>query len=47
MTHPVVDSSAIVANYRQGLLEIEIPKKDEAKPKQIQINVGAKEEIHA
>jgi HSP20 family protein len=35
-----VDASKIVANYRNGVLEIEIPKKEEAKPKQIQINVG-------
>jgi HSP20 family protein len=35
-----VDASAIVANYRNGVLEIEIPKKEEAKPKQIQINIG-------
>jgi HSP20 family molecular chaperone IbpA len=33
--------TAIVANYRDGILEIEIPKLEEAKPKQIQINVGA------
>jgi HSP20 family protein len=38
-----VDTTAIMANYRNGVLEIEIPKKDEAKPKQIQINVGGKE----
>jgi HSP20 family protein len=36
-----VDPSAIAANYRDGILEIEIPKLEEAKPKQIQINVGA------
>jgi HSP20 family molecular chaperone IbpA len=35
--------SKIVANYRNGVLEIEIPKKEEAKPKQIQINVGQKQ----
>ncbi len=35
-----VDASQIVASYRNGVLEIEIPKKEEAKPKQIQINVG-------
>ena len=34
-----VDPNQIVANYRDGVLEIEIPKKEEAKPKQIQINV--------
>jgi len=36
-----VDSGAIAANYRDGILEIEIPKLEEAKPKQIQISVGA------
>jgi len=36
-----VDPNAIAANYRDGILEIEIPKLEEAKPKQIQINVGA------
>lgn len=36
-----VDVSAIVANYNNGVLEIEIPKKEEAKPKQIEINVGS------
>src|ERR1051325_7826965 len=36
-----VDANAIAANYRDGILEIEIPKLEEAKPKQIQINVGA------
>lgn len=38
-----VDANAITANYKNGVLEIEIPKKEEAKPKQIQINVGGKE----
>jgi HSP20 family protein len=38
-----VDAGAITANYRNGVLEIEIPKKEEAKPKQIAINVGNKE----
>lgn len=33
-----VDASAIAANYRNGILEIEIPKKEDAKPRQIQIN---------
>lgn len=35
-----VDAAAIAANYRDGILEIEIPKLEESKPKQIQINVG-------
>lgn len=38
-----VDAGQIVANYRNGVLEIEIPKKEEAKPKQIAINVGGKQ----
>jgi HSP20 family protein len=41
-----VDASKIAANYRNGVLEIEIPKKEEAKPKQIQINVGPQKQIH-
>lgn len=40
-----VDVSHIVANYRNGILEIEIPKKEESKPKQIQINVGAQKQL--
>lgn len=38
-----VDANAISASYRNGVLEIEIPKREEAKPKQIQINVGSKQ----
>jgi HSP20 family protein len=38
-----VDANLITANYRNGILEIEIPKKEEAKPKQIQINVAQKQ----
>jgi HSP20 family protein len=38
-----IDANAIVASYRNGVLEIEIPKKDEAKPKQIQINAQAQQ----
>jgi HSP20 family protein len=36
-----VDASQIVANYRNGVLEVEIPKKEESRPKQININVNA------
>ena len=36
-----VDASQIVANYRNGVLEIEVPKKEESRPKQISINVNA------
>jgi HSP20 family protein len=38
-----VDPNAIKATYVNGILEIEIPKKEEAKPKQIAINVGTKQ----
>ncbi len=42
-----VDVANIAANYRNGVLEIEIPKKEEARPKQIQINVNAAKTIEA
>ena len=35
-----IEATKIAANYVNGILEIEIPKLEEAKPKQIQINVG-------
>lgn len=38
-----IDANAISAQYRDGILEIEIPKLEDAKPKQIQINVGGKQ----
>ena len=38
-----VDPNQIVASYRNGILEIEIPKKEESRPKQIRINVNAKQ----
>ena len=40
-----VDAGAITASYRSGVLEIEIPKKEEAKPRQIEINVGAEKQL--
>ena len=40
-----VDASKIAANYRNGVLEIEIPKKEESKPKQIQINLGSQKQV--
>jgi HSP20 family protein len=36
-----VDQDSIAASYRDGILEITIPKREEAKPKQIQINAAA------
>jgi HSP20 family protein len=38
-----VEASQIVADYRNGVLEITIPKKEEARPKQIAINVNQKQ----
>jgi HSP20 family protein len=35
-----VDGTQIKAEYRQGVLEVEIPKKEESRPRQIQINVS-------
>ena len=42
-----VDAGQIVADYRNGILEISIPKREEAKPKQIAINVGSQKSIEA
>ena len=38
-----VDAGQIKADYRNGVLEIEIPKKEESRPKQIEINVNTKQ----
>src|SRR5208282_3695387 len=35
-----VDSEKVSANYDKGVLKITVPKKAEAKPKQIKVNVG-------
>jgi HSP20 family protein len=36
-----VNSEAIKADYQNGVLTLRIPKREEAKPKQIKVNVGA------
>jgi len=36
-----VNSEAIKAAYQNGVLTLTIPKREEAKPKQIKVNVGA------
>src|SRR6202044_4166885 len=36
-----VESEKVSANYDKGVLKIALPKKAEAKPKQIKINIGA------
>ena len=37
-----VDAEKVEANYDKGVLKIALPKKAEAKPKQIKVNVGGK-----
>ena len=36
-----VDAEAIKAEYQNGVLTLVIPKREEAKPKQIKVNVGS------
>lgn len=36
----VVDTDKIKAEYKEGVLRVTLPKKDEAKPRQISISVG-------
>ena len=36
-----VNSEAIKADYKDGVLTLSIPKREEAKPKQIKVSVGA------
>jgi HSP20 family protein len=40
MLPSTVDPSKIEANYANGVLAIELPKRAEAKPKQIKVNVA-------
>jgi len=35
-----VDSNKVSATYRDGILTVTLPKAEEAKPKQIQVNVS-------
>ncbi len=37
-----VNSEAIKADYQNGVLMLSIPKREEAKPKQIKVNVGTR-----
>src|SRR5216684_8181432 len=36
-----VNTDAIKADYRDGVLTLSVPKREEAKPKQIKVNVGS------
>ena len=36
----VVDAGQVKASYRDGVLEIQLPKKEEAKPKEIKVEVA-------
>src|SRR5712675_3349264 len=36
-----VDTNAIKADYKDGVLTLRVPKREEAKPKQIKVNVNA------
>src|ERR1700756_1313826 len=40
-----VDSEKVSANYEKGILKIALPKKAEAKPKQIKVNVGGQKTL--
>jgi HSP20 family protein len=42
-----VDTENVSANYDKGVLKISLPKKAEAKPKQIKVNVGSDRQIEA
>jgi HSP20 family protein len=36
-----VNTEAIKADYKDGVLTLKVPKREEAKPKQIKVSVGA------
>ncbi len=42
-----VDSEKVSAHYDKGVLKIYLPKKAEAKPKQIKVNVGSEKTLEA
>jgi HSP20 family protein len=42
-----VDSEKVSANYDKGILKIALPKKAEAKPKQIKVNVGSEKTLES
>jgi len=42
-----VKAEAISADYQNGVLTLSLPKREEAKPKQIKVNVGTQTQTHA
>ena len=42
-----VDSEKVEANYDKGVLKVQLAKKQEAKPKQIKVNVGSEKTLEA
>jgi len=42
-----VDADKVSAHYDKGVLKISLPKKAEAKPKQIKVNVGSEKTLEA
>src|SRR5882762_11937769 len=42
-----VDAEKVSANYDKGILKIALPKKAEAKPKQIKVNVGSEQTLES
>jgi HSP20 family protein len=42
-----VNTEAIKADYKDGVLTLSIPKREEAKPKQIKVNVGGQTAVAA
>jgi HSP20 family protein len=44
---PTVDTDKVSATYDKGVVKISLPKKAEAKPKQIKVNVGSEKSIEA
>ena len=42
---PTVDAEKVQADYDKGILKIALPKKAEAKPRQIKVNIGSQKTL--